>query len=156
MKELKFNKKSWHYLIATKITKYEPPRTYTYADGKVITYNKDSANICAYSNAVLFGVLVLLVLLAAVVVLSVLIIHVVLGIYFSLLMSQWFFSEVGIVGVSLLVTSLAFYGLFRFIEYRQKRSDEEYFSDKPKQDNFIKGAYKAWKQKFCVPISFIE
>jgi hypothetical protein len=159
MKTLNFNKNSWHYRLVSYLRLYEAPyQKDIWGDGKLYTMG-DSADICTYSKKVALALFLVSIGTAAFALISMLVFHTLLGIYFSVLMGQWFFSEIGNVGIILLSAGAAWAGLFLSlmkIEDIRKKNRDGYKSKSNKPDTFLSNAYKAWKNKFCVPINFNE
>jgi len=156
MKTLNFNKNSWHFKLATKLGGYEAPFLYECSNGDSFMAG-DSADICTYSKCVAFSLFLVAIITTALVFVSTLVIHALLGIYFSISTGQWFFSEFGESGIILFGIAVLLAGLYsasqKFSNYREKNRHKPK-SYKP--DTFLDNAYKAWKNKFCVPIKFNE
>lgn len=148
MSALTFNKRSWHFWLATKVASYSPATS----DEE---YGGDSADVCTYSRAVAIGLLVLSIVVLSGTFFAYVIIHTILGIYFSVMLEQWFFSEWGDAGVILLGCGLVTYGVYTIVKVWVK------FNERPAtrsatHDGFIRNAYKSWKEKFCVPVKFVD
>jgi hypothetical protein len=157
MKALNFNKNSWHYRLVTKLKLYEAPyKKDVCGDGKLYTIG-DSADICTYSKAVLLA-LVFITLFGAIAMSAlVTVVHTLLGIYFSVMLGQWFFDELGLFGFTLMIIGFVVFTVFKTVKsYYDYKDLHCWDSKKPKQDTFFSNAYKSWKNKFCVPIKFDE
>ena len=157
MKTLNFNKNSWHYRLVTKLKLYRAPyQKDIWGDGELYTMG-DSGDICTYSNRVVLALLIVGMGVVSFVFVSMIVIHTLLGIYFSVLMSQWFFTEFGNVGAILSSSAIIFVGILmashKIVDLREKNSHKPKLL---KPDTFLDNAYKAWKNKFCVPINFNE
>jgi len=156
MKALNFNKNSWHYRLVSKLKLYEAPHQQDiWGDGELYTVSGDSGDICTYSKRVLFALFLVIVGIVFFATVSNIVIHTLLGIYFSVLVGQWFFTEVGNVGMILSGAGVIFTGVYMafkaFDHYNEKNLNKH---KSPKSDTFLSNAYRAWKDKFCVPINF--
>lgn len=150
MKSLTFNKSSWHYRIATKVSNYSP-----YDE----EYDRgDSPDICTYSRHVA-GALLLLTLGAALFLgISYILIHVVLGIAFSLMTWSFMFTEIGFAGlIALCMIGFVCGAIYLKNKIEERRNNRRYSNrGVPKPDGFVKNAYKSWKEKYCVRITFVD
>ncbi len=159
MKSLTFNKSSWHYLLATKIGNYDPPRKYEDSD----ELYGDSGDICTYTRHVLLGALLLTLVGVIIACVGFALWHFIFGIIFSLLCGCYMFSDLGtivlVVG-SIFALSVGFFKSVKAIgewNYNRKMDKRKnYVNRPPKPDGFMKHAYKSWKGKFCVQIEFKE
>lgn len=152
MKTLTFDKNSWHFLIATKIAGYTAPFEYTYNDGTTAVHG-DPGDICTYSKHVMGGMFLLTLSGLAIAGASWVVVHMLLGVWFSLMLGTFFVSEVGIAGF--IVTILA--GIIVGVKWRSDRKmSTEYRNRLVKPDGFVKHAYKSWKEKFCLSINFVD
>ncbi len=142
MKTLKFNTKSWHYQLATKIANYNPG------------YNDE--DLCTYTRHVLGALLILMVGVAGVAIVGLLASHMILGIIFSIMYKTFMFTEFGVIGLILSTIILLMFSVIYTTKYLERRKAAKYRGGYvPKPDNFIKHAYKSWKDKFCVKIDFV-
>lgn len=152
MRELTFNKKSIHFWLATKVADYQPPSTYTYEDGYV-EVTGDSGDICTYSKHVFGGAVMVLLTTLLGVGLSSMIIHMALGIYFSLMYNMWLFTVLGEVSIAM-CTVIIFFVSCWYITNKVNKYLRKRRNDRINEDSFGHAAYTSWKNKFCVPIKF--
>lgn len=149
MKALTFNTNSWHFLLATKVASYRVPSVSKYSDGEFYTYG-DSADICTYSRHVMGGLLLLTLAGVAIAGAGFIVSHFLLGIWFSIMLGTWFFSDWA-------VGAMIVFGIGGFIIGTKVVIDWLYnrrMNSRTKPDGFVKHAYKSWKEKFCVQIEF--
>lgn len=144
MKALTFNKNSWHYLLATKMAHYRPyDREHGYGD---------NTDICTYSRHVMGGLLLLTLAAAGIAFAGFIASHILLGVWFSIMLGTWFFSDWAIGAMIVIgVCSVAFGGAALIAWNRDRRMSTEY---RNRPDGFVKHAYKSWKEKYCVQINF--
>ena len=148
MKALTFNKNSWHFLLATKVAGYNAPYSY---EGYICG---DSADICTYTRHVMGGLLLLTfagLLIAGV---GFILSNILLGIWFSIMLGMFFFSEVGTVGLVFIGAGGGLFGLKTLINWYVDRSSSAETIERP--DGFVKHAYKSWKEKYCLKINFVD
>ena len=147
---LTFNKSSWHYKLAM--------------FGSFNDWRDDEHNICAYTRAFIKGCLQSLLIAVGIAIAGYAFWCAVFGIAFSLWYGVSLFNEAGIAGVAIIIFGLllvAFIMVSQALAERSiRRRNEEYNNPKkPRQkkpDSFIVNAYKAWSQKFCVKLEFVE
>lgn len=156
MKALNFNKNSWHFKLVTKLQLYEAPyERDVWGDGSYIRTCGDSADICTYSKTVVLALFLVSFMITIFFLVSMIMIHALFGIYFSILLERWLFSELGNIGVGLVSLGT---GIFMFTMLIEKiknfQENNRYKVKSSKSDSFVKNAYKSWKNKFCVPINF--
>jgi len=158
MKPLNFNKNSWHFRLVTKMKLYEAPyQKDIWGDGSEVYTLGDSADICTYSKRVALAIFWVAIGVAFLTLISMMMIDVLLGVYFSIMMGQWFFSELGLTGLFTLSALLMFVVIFQSFQALDRWKEKNYYYNKShKSDTFFSNAYKSWKNKFCVPIKFIE
>ncbi len=160
MKQLTFNNQSWHYKLA-KMAGYSPKSTYIDEYGDEYKTGEHDTDICAYTRRVVLGSFMLAFLGMVTGIVGFVFWHVVFGIIFSIIMGTWFFTEIGIAGLTMIV-ALSFVGLWilgtiKYGEYKDKKRWTAQNSTLPvKPDNFVKHAYKSWKGKFCMQINFVD
>ena len=156
MKTLTFNKNSWHFLLASKVANYTAPYEYTYDDGEVKVLG-DSGDICTYSKHVMGGLLILTISAALIACVGLVLAHVVLGIWFSVMLGTFFFTELGIAGLSVAILAGLFFSAKTYLDRRADRLlSTEYRNRVVKPDGFVKCAYRSWKEKFCLSINFVD
>lgn len=137
MKTLTFNKTSWHYIIAAFGGFNE------WKDQDLCTYTRRF--MLGILKAALFGVLIA----GAGFVLA----HILLGIAFSIYYGTMLFSLVAEFAILVIyVLSLGLGGAICCLYVGTKIHDYAN-RDSNKEDNFIKHAYKGWKEKYCVRIT---
>lgn len=140
MKTLQFSRDSWHYKLASFTG-------FSWA-------SSEDQNLCSYLRHVLFGLFTALIVTAMFGVVAFVVAHMVLGVWFSILMGQWFFSEWGGAGVLLCSIGLGatfMMNLPRMIYAVVNRAK----ADHKKPDGFVVNAYKSWKGKYCLPVEII-
>ena len=143
METLKFRKNSWHYKLA-QLVKYSPG-------------HNDDGEICSYSRHVLGGILACLLVALLFAWGAFLVSHMVLGVVFSLTMGVFFFSETGAFGLlifSLLGVAYGFTRLKDWFQMRAVRRGLNRATTEPAADGFARHAYKSWKNRFCVKVTF--
>lgn len=139
MKTLTFNANSVHHKLAV--------------FGNLNEYR--STDICTYTRSVLWGLFKFLgcVLLSLVLVVfaSTALVEVVLSVVFSLYTGTFMFSELGLATAIVLVVVGIFVGVkFTYDKIGEHSNDPR--SNKP--DGFIKSAYRSFKGKYCVRVTF--
>lgn len=144
MKALTFNKNSWHFLLATKMGHYRP---YDRESG----YG-DNADICTYSRHVMGGLLLLTLAAAAIAFAGFIVSHILLGIWFSIMLGTWFFSDWAVGAMIVLGIGAFVIGMKVAIDWQYERRMSSEYRNRP--DGFVKHAYKSWKEKYCVQIEF--
>lgn len=153
MKALNFKKDSWHFKVATKLGGYTAPFYSEYDDRMV----GDNADICTYSKAVARGGLILLIIAVIIYLAALVIMHTLLGVIFSFIYGYPIFTEMGVAGVMLSLIAGITTVLFKLSQYMSKRAEERRYQTKEvKPDGFVKHAYKSWKEKYCMPVNFVE
>lgn len=142
MKTLKLKKGSWHYRLAG------------------ITANLEIFNepdICSYTRSVLAGILVILLLGMLIAFAGFFLSHMILGAIFASIYGVWILTDIAVIGyiaASLLATVFAIEQIIKFSERRSRRRRNMPVETKP--DGFVKHAYKSWKNRFCVKVTFKE
>lgn len=142
MKTLKFNSKSWHYFLATKIGDFE-----------------DDGDFCAYVRSVIWGILGLLFLAAA----SAFVLYS-LGREVYAAYTCWFtsvctygkFEQAVVTGVSIMAAVVGFIFALIWNSNRRMRIRNEIYSGKraAPEPGFVKIAYKSIKEKTCFKVEF--
>ena len=143
-------------MLASKVANYTAPYEYTYDDGEVIVFG-DSGDICTYSRHVMGGLLILTIIAALIACVGLVLAHVVLGIWFSVMLGTFFFTELGIAGLAILILTGLFFSAKTYLDRRADRLlSTEYRNRVVKPDGFVKYAYRSWKEKFCLSINFVD
>jgi hypothetical protein len=142
MKTLTFNRKSWHYQFADK-GGYWPRQD---LEGNYV------GDICEYTVAVIKFFLVFIMLAAVGTLVAIPIVHMLFGIIFSLWYGVFLMTEVGMVGVALTVAMLCVGLMLWSIMAWQDRKQRLVNGN----DSFMSNAYRSWKEKYCVKITFTE
>lgn len=140
MKTLEFNRNSWHFWLATRIANFK-------------TYNEDDLNICAYLRSVFAGGLVITLLGTLATLIASLIGSAVfhwVGVLLGLIHRKPNSMEIG--GSVFLIMITVVYVIYLITTYFKNRTYSE--ADAP--PGFIKSAYRSWKDKTCVRVSFTE
>jgi len=150
MKTLTFNKDSWHFQIATRIAGYNAPYSYP---GEDHVYG-DNADICTYSKYVVSGLLLLMITGALLAGVGYILAHVLLGVWFSIVLGKFFFTEIGIIGLIVLIGIVIAFGVKLLNDWRYSQRMKAEYRDGP--DGFMKHAYKSWKGKYCLKINFVS
>ena len=148
MKALTFNRKSWHYWLATKVGGY-----------------KEYYDFCAYVRSVIFGAIVMTMLLA----LGAAALYAVGRDVYALYTCQiagWFgikmvctygpFEDVvsGFI-VGILAVVIILYTVIKYMNYRESVLDKIRAGERPpKKPSFIKTAYRSIKEKTCYRVEF--
>lgn len=153
MKSFTLNVESWHYKLASNWG-YDP--------------DIRDRDICAYTRRVVLGIVVTGILIAMAGLftfgVSILLVHMVL--------SPWFyftaglaFDELSILGyvitLAILATVAIVQGVEKYKEYRwNKRNERRKLENSedyvPPEPGFLKIAYRAWKDKFCARLDFVN
>lgn len=140
MKSLTFNKSSWHYTMAH-AAGFEPG-------------NDNQGDICEYTKAVLKCSLAALFCAAVFAGVSFLLVHLILGIAFSLWYGVWMMTVWGEATIMVLVIGTFVVTLFFGVEWLIKWNRNRKYNKEDKPDGFIKHAYRSWKEKYCVQVTF--
>lgn len=156
MKTLNFNKNSWHYRLVRWLKLYQAPyQKDIWGDGSEFRSYGDSGDICTYSKKVVLALFLLFLSAFGISFVLYILIHTLFGIYFSLLTGQWLFSEPGTFGVIISGIAIVFVSIFMLAKTIHDYSEKNSYKPRvQKPDSFIKHAYKAWKDKYCLPINF--
>ena len=149
MKALTFNKTSWHFRLA-KMAGYKVP----YYDEYWREARGDNADICTYSKHVMGGLLALAGTGIVIAIIGFLLSHILLGIYFSLKLGMWFFSDVAVGTMLVIGICSVSFGIVSIFTWNNDRKRSTEYRNRP--DGFVKHAYKSWKEKFCVKINFVD
>lgn len=144
--KLKLNKNSWHYFLAHKLGNYEAPYVHTYSNGETVSWG-DSADLCTYSRCVMGAILLLIIGIATVTLMSALFWSIVFGIYFSILTGMWIMNPIGEATLFVLCVGSATFSIYNFFGWLSDQKERE-------SDGFVRHAYSAWKNKFCLKIDF--
>lgn len=145
MKSVEFNRKSWHYRLATVYANYKEVDNW----GNI---NRGELNICAYSQSVFAGFLIVCLITAAGSLVGAMFAD-----FFAWLFVMYSFGgfiepgtlAVGVIVVVLLFSAVALYVWLSEIKPIGKVID--------KIDNsFIGSAYEAFKDKVCFQVKFKE
>ena len=144
MKTLNFNKKSIHYRLANITGEFDVDEEH---------------DICSYSRHVMAGFAASMLVLALGIFAWYLLVSTVLGIIFSLIYGTMLFDLAGAVGLGLitgcLVLLLMAFGKSRFMDYKRAKAKMNRELGIPlKPDSFLANAYKGWKEKYCVRVTF--
>ena len=140
METLKLKKGSWHYRLAS------------------ITANLEIFNepdICSYTRSVLAGMLIVAAVTVLFSFVSFTLAHMILGVIFASIYGAWILTDIAIIGYILTAT----FGFIFLIDRGIKIADVRRIRNKlnPKEvkpDGFVKHAYKSWKNRFCVKVTF--
>jgi hypothetical protein len=134
------NKNSWHYRLATEY-------------GGYTTY--DGQDICTYTKSIIGSLVVIAFCLLLFSFFSMLIIHFGLGIVFSFITGTLFFSEMGWAAFAIFIVfgggAASLWIIFYLRDRRREQIERDGLLD---HDGFLKHAYRSWKEKYCVRISF--
>jgi len=161
MKELNLNKNSLHFKIAAMVG-YIPRTKHVDRSGDE-DYCGNNPDICTYINFVFRGIIVLLLCGIVIAFFGHILAHMFLGIIYSFIMGEWFFTDMGeaaiIIFGSISAGVCIFFGTKKYTEWSYNRRIEKRKADKDVEevkDSFIKHAYLSWKGKYCVNIKFTE
>ena len=142
MKEVTFNKNSWHFRFITKVGDYSPG----YNGPDICTYVRHFLWACTKSIILSFIGLVLGALLA----------NFLYCIVMSIFHGALLFNPAAIaVAISLVIAGLAAGVVYLGNQAEEKRRQLRESGVQP-ADSFIKQAYRNWKHKTCVKIDFVE
>jgi hypothetical protein len=143
MKTLKFNSKSWHYLLATKIGDFD----------------EDGGDFCSYVRNVIFGVLLSLFLIAA----ASFVLYT-LGREIYAAYTCWFtpvctfdkFEQIAVLVACIAAAILGLIFLMVWNAERRARIREEIYMGMrvAPEPGFVKMAYKSIKEKTCFKVEF--
>lgn len=142
MKTLKFNSKSWHYFLATRIGDFD-----------------DDGDFCAYVRSVICGILGLLFVAAAAAFVLYSLGREVYAAYtcwFTPVCTYGKFEQAVVTGVAIMAGVVGFiFALIWNINRRQRIRTEIYLGHRPApQPSFVKLAYKSIKEKTCFKVEF--
>lgn len=145
------SKKSWHYWLVTKFTRYIDTHGFT-----------DSPyEICSYWRAVTFGMLILSIFSALAGFLVAceveLVLHIVRALQGSTLTLEK--DPMACVGLSILIVAALIglsIGIAILLEWRRDRKYANEYYYRQRQPGFIKLAYRSWKDKYCTKIVFVS
>lgn len=139
MKSLEINTNSWHYKLAT-----------------LVGYRSwgQGSDICTYTRKVMLGILLILLITAAYTLATFILVDIVLGLIFSAIAGMWLMGQLGSVVLLSCAMVGTFIGMFVGMGYSIERYNEYNRTARP--DGFIKEAYKSWKDKYCLKLTFID
>jgi hypothetical protein len=150
MKEISIKRNSWHYVLASRVAEYTPRWD----------YNLDCAtdDICRYRKHVLAAMFILTLFAAVIALIGTIFFHVVFGIVFSLIYGAWLFTVLGEATLLVLSITGAVTGGFHLVNkaivaYRHHKAGRVV---REKPIGFVKQAYKSWRDKYCVPVKFVD
>ena len=146
MKTLNFNKDSIHYRLANISGDFS---------------QLDDHDLCSYTRYVMAGFLISMLILFLGVVAWHLLVSAVLGVIFSLVYGMLIFTHSGVVGSFIILFFTTFFGILYILQYRKDRKRAKAKMNRelgvpPKPDSFLVNAYKGWKEKYCVRVTFGE
>lgn len=146
MKTLTFNKNSIHFRLANMYDDFDC---------------NDDHDICSYSRFVIAGFVVSVMALGGITFMWYLLVNAVLGIIFSLLYGVFLFNEAGFAGAAvitfILLLSLVTFGNYSYRKYKNnKTKHNKELGLLPTPDSFLVNAFKSWKEKYCVRVTFGE
>jgi hypothetical protein len=163
MKPLVFNKKSWHYWLANKFSNtFEKIRNYPSLYGPN-GHTPIKISICSYMRMVIWGMfcvafLGLLSLVGAAFVVGGLmyITYLITGLMPFMEGSKMGQTFMGVCGI-MTISTAGYYVTDKIQDkiklYKAARRGAPVV---PEESNFISNAYRSWKDKTCVPVSFID
>lgn len=147
MKTLAFDKASWHYRLASLYAGYK---------------SYDGRDICTYTKYVMGGLGAILLGLTAFGLISLLLLNAVIGAIFSLMHGVNLLDEMAAItlilsGAGCFVAGFV-WTIVTYSNYQARRRAERLWGEPAtaRPDNFVRKAYKSWKEKFCLQIEFIE
>lgn len=148
MKELIFNKNSWHYKIANWMD-YDP--------------DYHGSDICSYTRRIGLGLLFIGLAFVLTSVLCYALVQALFGLVFSLAVGMWIVSVIGEITLIAIGTISGFIAVLFLVGWfsqklheRRERRYAKRLTEPEGPDSFVKHAYKSWKEKYCVNIKFIE
>ena len=146
MKTLNFNKNSIHFRLANMYDDFDC---------------NDDHDLCSYTKYVLCGFVLSMIILFFGTIVWYILVSTVLGIIFSLAYGVLLFNQAGFLGAVviafLLFLSLVTFGKYIYRKYRNsKNKNNKELGLPPKPDGFLVNAYKGWKEKYCVRVTFGE
>lgn len=150
MKELVYNKSSWHYRLASMVG-YRPDRDWD-------TGERDLGDICSYWRCVVGGATVIALVLFITTLAMWMVVNLVFGIVFSIIYGMWLTTMIGEITLFFLLVGLFTVFVFKGIPalwdlYQEYRHNHP----RPKKEpGFISESYRSWKQKTCVKIKFVD
>lgn len=117
-----------------------------------------STDICEYTRYVLKGVFLSVLMFIAAIGVAYILTEVIFSIGFSLFYQMNMFSEIGQIGLTLLVVLIfmvsVIWASMTFSEYRTRRKEQRAMQkDLPEvEPSFLKTAYSSFKGKYCVEV----
>lgn len=147
---IQLSKDSWHYRLATYCGFRQ---NYVYSDEKQ-DWVEEGGDMCSYTNRVLIGFVLIAVAAMIFYVVTAGIIQMLLGLAFSAYYGAWIMTPLGdALCFVTLVISAAGTLAFSFMKVLTYADNTKI---KGSQPSFVKLAYRSWKDKYCVKISFSE
>lgn len=159
MKKLIFDKNSWHYKVAYKMTSFNPDN---YSD-------KNPISICDYMTYVLKGLIPMTLAASCIIFAAVTMSYAAYIIFIALFLhNTTFFNNPETIGMFGIVEwAFVIGGGCIFLLYKSVKVGVSQLRKHmpvhvpappkpPKPDGFVKQAWKAWKRNVCVPIEFRE
>lgn len=136
MQTLTFNKRTWHYELA-----------------KFGGFDRwEDQDLCTYTRKFIRGVFQSLFIGVLIAMFGFGLAHFMLGVIFSAITGAWVMSEIGAVFGLILGVLLLFIAIGASVEkYKDGRETRQ-----AKPDNFVKNAYKGWKEKYCIKINVVD
>ncbi len=138
MKTLRFDYDSWHYRFTSRFTQ--------------IGYHQKPIDLCSYVRAFFAATLFATLLATLATCVAFALVHVVLGIGFSLFYGLFIFSELAYGTMIFIGGCLIYAAIYFTVGWIRKRRNLALYNEKP--DGFVVNAYKSWKDKFCVRVEF--
>jgi hypothetical protein len=142
MKELNFNKKSWHFFLANMNGSQQ---------------HKQSTDLCSYTRNALIGAFIAVLCTIIFAFSAYIVVNMLFALVFSIAYSAVIMTEAAFVGWMAAFCILMYLLLISVIEAasnRRMNRVERNFKSKP--DGFIVNAYKGFKDKFCVKVNLNE
>jgi len=140
MKTFALNKNSWHYRLASEY-------------GGLHRW-QDSTDICSYTKEIFKGLFILALMLVAVAVVSQLVVHLVLGIGFSIYAGMWIGSDWAWAAATILVVAVGY--IVILLAFSLTCKGGKIAKETISNTEFFKVAYSSWKDKYCARIEFKE
>lgn len=139
MKELNFNKKSWHFILAS-------------ADGDL--KHEHETDLCSYTRHVLIGAFLVLLVASVFAFVAFVVVNMLFAIVFSVSYGTVIMTETAFAGWFASAVFTVWLSIQKSIEYLVAKRNRTVYDADHKPDAFVVNAYKGFKDRFCIKIKF--
>lgn len=146
MKTFTFNRKSYHYELADRGG---------FSEHCYYREEAEGPDLCEYIRCVGKGIVVSLLVLMLIVVVALPVVHILVGIGFSLYHGMIIFSPLAagaMFAVALVAGAIAIMAAGKWLKNTVSKAATNMAQ---KEDGFVGVAYQSWKDKFCARLTFV-